>query len=361
MKTKRVDGEDLEKSAFAYQGSDDTADWKLPIKFSTDAKTKSHVRNAIARWSSTDMPDKDEKDRARGRIKAAAKEHDIEIEEGSLARLHRELKPCFRASVKDDTLELLVYGDIGENFWTGEGVTAKLVKQQLDGAGNYGRIAVRINSPGGDAFEGSAILSLLKAQRKPVDVYVDGIAASAASIVAMAGSTVTMGRTAMMMVHNAWTFCSGNANELREMANVLDKISSSMAQGYIDKTGKSAEEIKAIMDAETWMSAQECVGNGFADAIAAESDDAAMSLARSFRSLARLKAVPEALKPKVDSDVMCSCPCEACMQGDCAECDCAGMDCDSDNCQAVSCDCGEDAMEASNLSQYEARLRLLHV
>jgi len=83
-KTKRVDGEDLEKSAFAYQGSEKLADWKLPIKFSTDEKSASHIRNAIARWKSTDMPDAAEKDKARGRVKAAAKEHDIEIADGSL-------------------------------------------------------------------------------------------------------------------------------------------------------------------------------------------------------------------------------------------------------------------------------------
>lgn len=85
QKTKRVDGEDLAKSAFAYRPTDKTEDWKLPIKFSTDEKTKSHIRNAISRWNSTDMPDADEKSKARDRIKAAAKEHDIEIEDGSLA------------------------------------------------------------------------------------------------------------------------------------------------------------------------------------------------------------------------------------------------------------------------------------
>jgi signal peptide peptidase SppA len=84
-KTKRVDGEDLEKSAFAYQGSDKLEDWKLPIEFSAEEKTKSHIRNAISRWSSTDMPDKDEKDKARSRIKAAAKKHGIEVDDESLA------------------------------------------------------------------------------------------------------------------------------------------------------------------------------------------------------------------------------------------------------------------------------------
>ena len=93
-KTKRVDGEDLEKSAFAYQGSDELADWKLPIKFSTAEKTESHIRNAIARWSKTDMPNEAEKKRARGRIKAAAKEHDIELGEDSLASARADSEKC---------------------------------------------------------------------------------------------------------------------------------------------------------------------------------------------------------------------------------------------------------------------------
>jgi ATP-dependent protease ClpP protease subunit len=265
------------------------------------------------------------------------------------------LQPCFRASLQSDgTLEMLVYEDIGYNYWTDGGVTAKTVKQQLDNAGVFSRIAVRINSPGGDAFEGSAILSLLKAQKKPVDVFVDGIAASAASIIAMAGDTITMGRTAMMMVHNAWTFCAGNADDLRQCADVLDKISTSIGQAYVDKTGKTSAQIKDIMDAETWMSAQECVDEGFATAIAAEEDDgdAAMALARSFKSLAKMKKVPAALQPKASS--ACGCECAACAQGDCA-------DCDVEDCDVEDCDHGEMEAAASNLSQYEARLRLLRV
>jgi len=267
-----------------------------------------------------------------------------------------KLKPCFRASLQGDTLELLVYEDIGENFWTGGGVTAKSVKQQLDDAGIYRRIAVRINSPGGDAFEGSAILSLLRAQKKPVDVFIDGIAASAASIIAMAGNTITMGRTAMMMVHNAWTYCAGNAADLRQCADVLDKISGAIGQAYVDKTGKTWDQVKAIMDAETWMNAEECVAEGFATAIAAEDDedDASMALARSFKSLAKLKKVPAALRPKADEEdeSLCGCDCDACMQGDCENCDVE--DCDVE-------DCDHGAMENSNLSQYEARLTLLRV
>jgi ATP-dependent protease ClpP protease subunit len=268
-----------------------------------------------------------------------------------------KLKAGFRASMQGDTLELLVYEDIGPDYWSGDGVTAKTVKQQLDDAGSFNRIAVRINSPGGDAFEGSAILSLLRAQKKPVDVFVDGIAASAASLIAMAGDTITMGRTAMMMVHNPWTWCVGNAADMRQSADVLDKIGASMAQAYVDKTGKTAAEIKTILDAETWMSAEECVSEGFATAVAAagEDDDAAMALARSFKSLAKMKKVPEVLKA---ADRVCSCDCEACVDGNCAECDMEG--CHDADCAAAGCPVGA-SVDDSNLSQYEARLKLLRV
>ena len=267
----------------------------------------------------------------------------------------------------DGTLELLVYEDIGENFCYGGGVTAKSVKQQLDQACVFNRIAVRINSPGGDAFEGVAIMDLLRSQKKPVDVFVDGIAASAASIVAMAGDTITMGKSSMMMVHNAWTFCLGDGDDMRKCADTLDKISASIGQAYAARTGKSAADVKAIMDAETWMSAEECVQEGFATAIAEDDegdDDSAMALARSFKSLAKLKNVPAALKTKNDDDgdlgdgTDCSCPCMPCVDGNCADCDCAG--CESDDCTAEACDCG-GVVEDSNLSLYEARLRLLEM
>ncbi len=279
------------------------------------------------------------------------------------AHPHRAaLKPSFRASLTADTLELCVYEDIGENWWDGSGVSAKTVKAALDSAGVFNRISIRINSPGGDAFEGVAILSLLRAQKKPIDVYVDGIAASAASVIAMAGDTITMGVASMMMVHNAWTFCMGDGDDMRKCGDTLDKVSASIGAAYVARTGKSAEEIKAIMDEETWMGAQECIDQGFATAIATEEpDDAAMALARSFKSLAKLKHVPETLKTsiKADDDEGCDCICTPCTEGNCAGCDCTDDGCTSCNGDNAVCpDCGADVAD-SNLSQYEARLNLL--
>lgn len=261
------------------------------------------------------------------------------------------LKPFFRAAVKDETLDLQIYEDIGAD-WFGEGLTAKTVKQRIDGAGKFARISVRINSPGGDAFEGVAIMNLLRAQKKPIDVYVDGIAASAASMVAMAGDTITMGRGAMMMIHNALMLCFGHAKDLREGADLLDQVSASMAQVYVARTGKSAEEIKAMLDAETWMSAQECIDNGFATALVDDDNDDAMALAKTFKSLARLKHVPDSLKAENTDDidvVQCGCECDACEADDHDECE---FDCIPGTMDGAATDSG-------NLTQYEARLRLL--
>jgi ATP-dependent protease ClpP protease subunit len=285
-------------------------------------------------------------------------------------------KPTFRAALQSDgTLELLVYEEIGENYWSGGGVTAKTVKQQLDQAGPYSRMAVRINSPGGDAFEGIAIHNLLRAQGKPVDVYVDGIAASAASVIAMAGDTRTMGSGAMMMIHNAWCGCTGYADDMRKMADTLDKVSAAVAETYVKRAGLSEKDAHSLMDAESWLSAEDCVANGLATAIAEddENDDAAMALARSFKSLARMAKLPEKLRADTaDGDAACECYCAPCQDGRCNECECRG--CDAENCGANNCDCaGSEAnqsapqtatpadpvVEPADLSAFEAELQLI--
>lgn len=253
---------------------------------------------------------------------------------------HNNLKPFFRAAKQaDGTLELLVYEEIGVDWWTGGGVTAKSVKEQIDKAGSFSKIAVRINSPGGDAFEGVAIYNLLRSTGKSIEVFVDGIAASSASIIAMAGDTISMGHNAMMMIHNAWSMCVGEAADLRKMADVLDKVSGSIAQTYVDRTGRSADEVKALMDAETWMSAEDCVRDGFATAIAEVPDgNKALALAREFKSLAKMRHVPESLKTAEADDAESSSaaevvPAEAVPEAPAAE-----------------------ASDESNLSLYEARL-----
>jgi ATP-dependent Clp protease, protease subunit len=211
--------------------------------------------------------------------------------------MKNKINRIFAAAKKDTVLEVLVYETIGPDYWGDGGVTAKNLAAQIKDAGDFSSIQVRINSPGGSAFEGVAIANLLRAQGKPISVNVDGLAASAASIIAMCGDTISMGTGSMMMIHNAWTVGYGNAQELRKIADTLEKVSTSIAEMYIARTGKSAAEIKSLMDAETWLSAEECVNQKFADSVSereADEQAQAMALAASF-NLSGFSKTPAAL------------------------------------------------------------------
>jgi ATP-dependent protease ClpP protease subunit len=177
----------------------------------------------------------------------------------------------FNSAKKDDTLTLSIYDVIGADFF-GEGITASQVQDALQG--DHKSVTVRVNSPGGDAFEGCTIYNLLNSHRKPVNVIVDGLAASAASIICMAGETVTMNDGSMMMIHEAQAQGMGNAEEIRKLADTLDAVTSSIADIYVASTGLPKDEILDLMSNETWMSAAEAKANGFATAV---SDSARVS------------------------------------------------------------------------------------
>lgn len=284
-------------------------------------------------------------------------------------RSRLKLKPQFRAAIQPGgTLELLVYEDIGEDFWTGGGITAKSVKQEIDAAGPFIKIVIRINSPGGDAFEGIAIFNVIRAQGKPVEVSIDGIAASAASIIAMAGDTRIMGAGAMLMIHNAWGTCVGYADDMRKMADTLDKVSAAVAETYVQRAGLTADKAKELMDAESWLNASEALELGLATAItepAPEEEESALALARSFKSLKRMKSVPAALRNDGDEDSQdqqpgeCSCYCAPCQDGRCGECECRG--CDAQDCEAQSCNCAGSMARANDAATLEAYERELEV
>jgi ATP-dependent Clp protease protease subunit len=265
----------------------------------------------------------------------------------------------FQASAQTDgVLEMLIYEDIG----MGSDVTAFNIKQQMDKAGVFNSIRLRINSAGGDAFEGIAIGNLIKAQGKPVHVCIDGLAASSASIIAMCGDSIEMSPNAMLMIHNAWAVGVGNGDELRKMADTLDKVSASIAQSYAGKTGKSLDDIKTMMSEETWMSADDALQNHFATSITEEDDKSAVMYAKA--SVAKSKYFKNVPATFAAANADCSCDCTECVAGDCPEC--ISVECDDPNCQ----DCpnqmdaeasAETAIEASNLSLFEARLRLVHL
>lgn len=159
---------------------------------------------------------------------------------------------------------ITIYGVIGFGFFE-EGVTAEKVRKDLDALGEVTDIDVFINSPGGNVFDSLAITNILSQHPAQVHVHVDGLAASGASVIAMAGDLITMGQGATMMIHSPSTLFEGSAEEMRGMADVLDTVESGMLDIYEARTGKSRDEVLALVRAETWFTAQEAVDAGFAD------------------------------------------------------------------------------------------------
>lgn len=246
----------------------------------------------------------------------------------------------FSVQMKATEAEIFLYDQIGTSFW-GDGISAKQFADQFRAIGTkVGRIVLHINSPGGDVFDASAIFDLIKQSVVPVDVVVDGLAASAAFTVAMAGRKIYIGEAGLMMVHNAKGMVGGEASDMRKTADVLEKISDHMAAIYAKRCGMPLADMKALMDAETWMTAQECVDNGCADEVlAAEPDeeDMAAMVGASF-DLSRYEHTPENLKvriaalatTKVKAATTCECNCAQCQNGD--DDMCTDPDCDDANC-----------------------------
>jgi ATP-dependent Clp protease protease subunit len=171
-----------------------------------------------------------------------------------------------RAASSDDDNVISVLDVIGEDWWSGNGVTAKRVSAALRTIGSKD-VRVRVNSPGGDMFEGIAIYNLLRAHPAKVTVEIIGWAASAASIIAMAGDEIRMGLGSFMMVHNAWGVVVGNRHDMRDSADLFDSFDAALADIYEARTGAKRAAIVDLLDAETFMSASEAVDQGFADIV----------------------------------------------------------------------------------------------
>ena len=166
----------------------------------------------------------------------------------------------------DGDTTISMFDVIGEDGWSGGGVTASRISAALRSIGNK-EITVRINSPGGDMFEGIATYNLLRAHPAKVTVEVLGWAASAASVIAMAGDEIRMGLGSFMMVHNAWGVVIGNRHDMRDAATLFDQFDAAIADIYAARTRMKRADIEQLMDAETFMTAAQAVENGFADAI----------------------------------------------------------------------------------------------
>lgn len=160
---------------------------------------------------------------------------------------------------------ITIYEPIGYDWWTGEGTTAKRIANALRYIGSTRDVVVNINSPGGDVFEGLAIYNLLREHKGKVTVNIVGLAASAASFIAMAGDEVFIGRSAFLMIHNGWVVAAGNRNDFREIADWLEPFDKTIADIYSAKTGIDVADLMAQMDSEKWIGGRDAVDLGWAD------------------------------------------------------------------------------------------------
>lgn len=181
-----------------------------------------------------------------------------------------------------DVANVNIYGDISSWEYDGS-VSARSLSAELEKLNGVSRINVFINSYGGEVAEGLAIYNALKRHKAKVVTYCDGFAASIASVIFMAGDERVMNDSSLLMIHNAWTCCAGNAEELRKQADDLEKITQASIVAYKAHSTLTEEEIKALMDAETWILPEEAISYGFATSIetaekAAASQNAKRSL-----------------------------------------------------------------------------------
>lgn len=196
-----------------------------------------------------------------------------------------------RAAAGEDRT-ISVYDVIGYDYWTGEGVTAKRIAGALRVMGP-GPVTVNVNSPGGDMFEGLAIYNMLREHDGEVTVKVLGLAASAASVIAMAGDTVQVARSGFLMIHNCWGIGIGNRHEFARLSREMEPFDRAMADIYAARTGGERDDMAALMDDETWFGGSDAVEQGFADELL-PSDQIGQSDEK--KSLAAIRRVESALR-----------------------------------------------------------------
>ncbi|HGD1735405.1 TPA: head maturation protease, ClpP-related [Streptococcus agalactiae] len=166
---------------------------------------------------------------------------------------------------------LRIEGQIADETWFGDEVTPQQFKNDL--ISGTGDITLWINSPGGDVFAAAQIYNMLMDYQGDVHVIIDGLAASAASVIAMAGTTVSMSPVAMMMIHNPWTFAQGEAKDMAKVIEMLGEIKESIINAYELRTGLSRTKISHLMDSESWFNAKKAVELGFADKVLFEKEE----------------------------------------------------------------------------------------
>lgn len=197
----------------------------------------------------------------------------------------------YKMVAKDKKGEIYLYGNIGMSFW-GDGISAKQFKDDLKALGDVTTLDVRINSDGGDVFEGRTMYSLLSEHPAKKTVYVDGLAASIASLIAMAGNEIKMADGSFMMIHNAWGVAVGDSNEMNRMATLLESVTGTLIDTYAARTGQDRSKIKKWMNDETWMEAKDAKERGFATTVIEP-----VKAAASVRYPELFKNLPAPLRP----------------------------------------------------------------
>ena len=206
-------------------------------------------------------------------------------------------KKYFSLERAEQTATLNIYGDITSWEWFDSDISAATLSKQLEAMGDVDQIDVYINSYGGEVAEGLAIYNALRRHKAKVTTYCDGFACSIASVVFMAGDERVMNEASLLMIHNAWTYAAGNAEELRKQAEDLDKITQASVEAYKAHSSLSEEEIKTLMDKETWILPSEAAEYGFATKIDKTENEKANQ--NSFMKLFEIiKAYQEAEEPE---------------------------------------------------------------
>lgn len=181
-----------------------------------------------------------------------------------MARMNK-IEPRIKAEVSGNSAVLYLHGAVGD-YWFEESITTQSVRDQLEGF-EGDEIELHINSHGGDMFVGIAIKNYLANRPEKVTAYIDGIAASAASIIAMGADKIIMPADTQMMIHNPWTYAGGNAKELRKVAEQLEVAQTSLEETYMARFVGERSELQALLDAETFLTADQALQFGLADAV----------------------------------------------------------------------------------------------
>lgn len=213
------------------------------------------------------------------------------------------MKKYYSLAVKENEASINIYGDITSWEWCESDVSSYTLSKELDSLGDeVDTINVYINSYGGEVAEGLAIYNALKRHKAKVKTYCDGFACSIASVIFMAGDERIMSSASLLMVHNAWSWGSGNANDLRKQADDLEAITQASINAYMSHVSITEEEVKELLDNETWIAPQDALEKGFASSIIDDSTSTNPSQSIRNKVMERLAEKKPGLKAQINID-----------------------------------------------------------